>query len=54
MIAKQNKLYLLASLCNLFAKEINILSEDLYETVACFHKAIDNYGVIKIAEVLGQ
>lgn len=43
MISKQNKLYLLASLRNLFAKEINVLSEDLYETAAYFYKALDNY-----------
>lgn len=43
MISKQNKLYLLASLHNLFAKEINILSEDLYETAVYFYKAVGNY-----------
>lgn len=43
MIAKQSKLYLLASLHNLFAKEINILSEDLYKTAVHFYKAVDNY-----------
>lgn len=43
MIAKQNKIYLLASLCTWFAKEINTLLEDLHKTPVHFQEAVGNH-----------